>query len=62
MTLTLSLEAFHVNVSPVCETFEAARAVGADGAVVSGQAVVATMTVVFAERFAAASTASTASV
>ena len=43
-------------------TFEAASPVGAEGGGVSGQAVVETITTVFAERFPAASYASTASV
>ncbi len=58
----MSVDAFHVSVRPVCVTLEVASPVGIDGGVASGQAVVATMTVAFAERLPAASDASTASV
>jgi hypothetical protein len=61
-TPTLSLEALHVRVSPVCVTLDAARPVGADGGVVSAHPVVATITVAFDERLPAPSTASTDSV
>ena len=62
MTATLSVDAFQLSVRPVWVTFEAPSPLGVEGACVSGQAVVETMSVVFAERLPAASTASSASV
>jgi hypothetical protein len=58
----LSVEALHPSVRPDCVTADAARFVGVDGDVVSAHPVVATMTVVLAERLFAASRASIASV
>jgi hypothetical protein len=58
----LSDDPLQVNVRDDWVTFVAARFAGALGGVVSGQAVVATSTVVLTERFPAASNASTARV
>ena len=61
-TRTLSVDGSQLRVRPVCATFTATRPVGFEGGVVSGQAVVATATVVFGDRLPAASYASIASV
>ena len=58
-TPTLSVDADHASVRPVCVTAEAARFVGAVGGVVSVQALVAMSTEVTPDRCPAASYAST---
>jgi hypothetical protein len=58
----LSLEGFQLSVNDDSVTLEAARLVGADGGLVSGQAVVDTIRVTLLEWFPAASYASSASV
>ena len=55
MTPTLSDEAFHFTVTPVWVRFEVVRPVGFEGAWVSEQAVVDTITTACWERLPAAS-------
>jgi len=57
VTATLSVEAVQLSAIEVCVVAPFVRAVGADGAVVSGQAAVAALSVGRVERFAAASNA-----
>src|SRR4029077_11344615 len=61
VTATLSVDAVHDRVAPVAVTADDARPVGADGAVVSGQAAVVTVSVGRVEMFPAASNAWTPS-
>jgi hypothetical protein len=62
VTPTLSVEAFHDNVSEVCPIPLVARPVGAAGADVSGQALVETVTVLREDELPAASRADTPNV